>query len=122
MTEADLGEIVTAIVTKAKTGHLPSAQFVNDVLLGGNQRPQSITVNQFFDGDRESQTLIDVEPLSVQDVSYLQQVTIYLSAAGPSEPRKIAADTGLNEPLVIGLLQNNPQRFNVTGKKFSLAK
>lgn len=118
--EDDLKTIVTTFVEKAKSGHEPSARFVIDYLLGGRKTPQSVTVNQFFgDGDQESHTLVGA---TAPEATALDQVSIYLSAAGRATPKLIAADTGLPESEVVSVLDNNPNRFHVNGKHYTLAK
>jgi len=114
----DLKDIVGTFVTKAKEGHIPSANFLLK-MLGAESTPQTVIINN-FEND------VSVRPATVIDRprehTALEQVTVYLTAAGPSSPTAIAGGLGIDEETVIRVLDDNPSRFAVTGSKYRLER
>lgn len=119
--EEDLKSIVSAFVQKAKNGDLRSAQFVNDVLLGGSCKPQQVVINQFYEGNEEQRSVVTVPSCAGRD-DVASRVTSYLSCNPDKTPQIIAADLELDEPEVIRVLDTYTTRFHVTGNRYSLAR
>lgn len=126
ITDDDLKEIVTTFKDKAKSGHEPSARFVIDYLLGAKQTPQTVVVNQFFEGDSVSGEALAAgsSPRRITSTtegrSPLEKITVYLSASGAAIPSLIANETGLDETTVIRELDNHPERFIAKGREYRL--
>lgn len=120
MSDDDLGEIVEAFKAKAKAGHEGAARFLFDHILGAKYTPTQITVNNFHgDGVAPERVVIGEDAV---EATPLARVSIYLSATDRATPRAIAADTGLPETDVVRVLDDHPDRFNVFGSKYSLAR
>lgn len=118
--EEDLKSIVSAFVEKAKKGDLRSAQFVNDVLLGGSCKPQQVVINQFYESDEQRSVVTVPSGAGRDDVA--SRVTSYLSCNPDKTPQIIAADLELDEPEVIRVLDTYTTRFHVRGNRYSLAR
>jgi hypothetical protein len=118
----DLTQIVGAFVKKAKDGHIPSATFLLK-MLGSEQAPQTIVVNN-FESDHNSSMAVPsvprVESGQERRRSPLEKVTVYLSAAGESTPNAIASSVALDVETVVQILDANPSRFSARGNKYSV--
>ncbi|MFM9962230.1 MAG: hypothetical protein ACKV2Q_13535 [Planctomycetaceae bacterium] len=115
-----MGEIIDAFKAKAKAGHEGAARFLIDHVLGAKYTPTAVTVNHFH-GDDEKETHV-VFGDEATDETPLSRVSIYLSTAGQATPKLIAAETGISETEVVRVLDDHPERFYVSGAKYTLAK
>ncbi|WP_397570627.1 hypothetical protein [Schlesneria sp. T3-172] len=115
----DLQQIVGTFVEKAKQGHIPSANFLLK-MLGADSAPQTVVVNNFADEQEPQESVRVVDAKRTRTT--LEQVTVYLSAAGEASPESIAEQLQLDVESVVQALDANPSRFAVRGNKYSLAR
>lgn len=120
LTDDRLGVVVDKLLSKAETGDTKALDYL--LTIGGMKPgvPQQVVINNFYEGE-SSPTFERVIPATgAQPATPWQQITTYLSVAGPSTAHVIADQVQLPVEQVIKILDGHPERFDVVGTTYSL--
>lgn len=109
LTDQSLARIVDNMVYKAECGDLSSAEFILN-LIGDRSHHQSLPATN----------AVNQRPAS--DSPPIEKITTYLTHAGPTIPSILAYELDIPEPEIVKILDNNPQRFSVSGREYSVKK